>query len=101
MPRATTERPAGRTPTGDELRAVTVLERMNDHGAMTVETADGATREIVEYATAAVRAALEPLPEGTTVRVAMTCLPGRGDAWRAEALGPEQGRGAGAPRGGR
>lgn len=60
---------------------------MNSHGALRLSAADGhRTFQVVDYATDGVRQALADAVGGTTVRVQLVALGGRGDAWRVIAV---------------
>jgi hypothetical protein len=67
--------------------SVVVRRAMNDHGTMTVETAEtNECRHLVDYASDRVRTALADLPTGATVPVEMHRVGARSNVWRANRL---------------
>lgn len=66
-----------------------VTKGMNDYGAMTVTTQDTyETRQIVGYSSARIKAQLEALDEGETVRMNLTRAGSRGNVWEVAELLP-------------
>jgi len=72
------------------IRVTGSVERpMNSHGALWLSAVDGhQTFQVVDYATNGVRQTLASAVNGTTVRVQLVALGGRGDAWRVVAVAP-------------
>jgi hypothetical protein len=69
---------------------VVVRRRMNDHGTMTVERcATNETRHVCAYATADLRRRLAGCPDGETLLLSMSRIGGRGNVWRAAAVGED------------
>jgi hypothetical protein len=60
---------------------------MNDHGTMTVETAEtNECRHLVDYTSERIRSVLSGLPAGTTIPVQMARVGSRSNAWRVQGL---------------
>ena len=66
-----------------QLTTCTVGQPMNSHGGLTLSATDGSrTFQVVDYASADIRERLASLTQGTTVRVGLTRISSRGDAWQ-------------------
>jgi hypothetical protein len=66
-----------------------VTKGMNDYGAMTVTTRDThETRQIVGYSSPHIKARLEALDEGETVRLNLHRAGSRGNVWEVAELLP-------------
>ena len=66
-----------------------VTKGMNDYGAMTVTTQDThETRQIVGYSSPHIKARLEGLDEGETVRLNLHRAGSRGNVWEVAELLP-------------
>ncbi|SFG43843.1 hypothetical protein SAMN04488063_2048 [Halopelagius inordinatus] len=74
---------------GKRAEPFTIIQEMNDHGAMTVRAREThATYQVVEYGDESVRSRVADLPAGSQVRIAISRVGGRGNAWRANEVLP-------------
>jgi hypothetical protein len=65
-----------------QLTTCTVGRPMNSHGALTLSQTDSSrTFQVVDYASADIRETLADLKRGETVRVGLSRISSRGDAW--------------------
>ncbi|ESS08012.1 MAG: hypothetical protein A07HN63_02030 [uncultured archaeon A07HN63] len=66
-----------------QLATCGVGRPMNSHGALTLSLTEGSqTFQVVDYASADIRETLTCLDKGETVRVGLTRISSRGDAWK-------------------
>ena len=70
--------------TDESPQSFIVIDQMNDHGAVTVQSTDGhATYHVVDYADTEARERLASLTEGAQVRMSVSRAGVRANVWTA------------------
>lgn len=82
------------TAASDTEGVYTVLDPMNEHGAVTVRDETNATYHAVDYAAPELRDRLADLSKGSTVRLELVRAGGRANVWKVTRVLPGNSRGA-------